>query len=196
MSVTYDLRDFTEEQKVFFKRAEAEGLDVSYIYDPELSTDQMIEICEGLQAGVNVEPFAKSCYSWEQMQELCEAIKAEMDITPFSNPEYPTEQMRAIKNAILNGEPYDELLDSSKFVIIDSTQAFIQHLKETYLPGMRVIVTLQQGDFTPEEGTVGTIKLVDDDGNLHILWDNGDERNIIQDTKVIEVITDEQSDSN
>lgn len=110
MSVTYDLRDFTEEQRIFFKKAEAEGLDVSYIYNPAFSTDQMIEICEGLQAGVDVELFAKPCYTWEQMQELCEALKFGIDITPFSDPEHSAEEMRHVRKVIMQNTSEESLL--------------------------------------------------------------------------------------
>lgn len=191
MPITYDLRDFTEEQRTFFKRAEAEGLDVSYIYDPAFSTDQMIEICEGLQADIDVEPFAKPEYSWDQMQELCEGIKAELDISIFSNPSFPASQMRKIRECLLAKEPYEEYLDSSKFPVINSAQAYIQYLKERYPAGTRVGILFQQGDFTPEKGTTGVVNSVDNEGNIHIIWDNGDERQIVQDTKILEVISDE-----
>lgn len=158
MSVTYDLRDFTEEQKVFFKKAEEEGIDVSYIYNPEFSTDQMIEICEGLQDGLNVTPFADPKYSWEQMQEICEAIRDNIDYTKLTNPDISPDEMHRIRMYLVNPANYK--------YDIETLQTLFKQFPKIWL-------VYTNSNASHSYGSIGTIKQISSDSTIDIDWEDG-----------------------
>ena len=50
----------------------------------------------------------------------------------------------------------------------------VKRLKETYPPGTRLELLHMDDPYHPvPDGTKGTVKHVDDDGQLHMMWDNG-----------------------
>ena len=50
----------------------------------------------------------------------------------------------------------------------------VKQLKENYPPGTRLELLHMDDPFQPvPDGTKGTVKFVDDDGQLHMNWDNG-----------------------
>ena len=50
----------------------------------------------------------------------------------------------------------------------------VKQLKENYPPGTRLELLHMDDPFQPvPDGTKGTVKFVDDDGQLHMTWDNG-----------------------
>ncbi len=54
------------------------------------------------------------------------------------------------------------------------TPLVLNHLKETCKPGTRVKLIKMDDPFTKiEAGTLGTVRLVDDIGTVHVAWDNG-----------------------
>lgn len=49
-----------------------------------------------------------------------------------------------------------------------------KRIKETYPPGTRIELISMEDPFAPiPSGTRGTVKVVDDIGQLHMHWDNG-----------------------
>lgn len=49
-----------------------------------------------------------------------------------------------------------------------------KRIKETYPPGTRIELISMEDPFAPvPPGTRGTVKVVDDIGQLHMSWDNG-----------------------
>lgn len=49
-----------------------------------------------------------------------------------------------------------------------------KRIKETYPPGTRIQLISMEDPFAPvPPGTRGTVKVVDDIGQLHMSWDNG-----------------------
>ena len=67
----------------------------------------------------------------------------------------------------------------------------ITKIKDTYKQGMRVRL-LKMDDFqAPPIGTMGTIRGVDDIGSIIVNWDNGSGINVVLDSDVIEIISNE-----
>lgn len=55
----------------------------------------------------------------------------------------------------------------------------IQTLKRTYPVGSRVQLVKMDDAYAPPIGTCGTVRGVDDIGNLLIKWDNGSSLNVV-----------------
>ena len=49
----------------------------------------------------------------------------------------------------------------------------VMALKETYKSGMRIRLIHMDDNYAVPDGTMGTVTIVDDIGNIHVDWDNG-----------------------
>ena len=49
----------------------------------------------------------------------------------------------------------------------------VDHLRDEYPPGRRVIVDKMDDKHAPPAGTKGTVRFVDDAGQIHVRWDTG-----------------------
>lgn len=52
------------------------------------------------------------------------------------------------------------------------TQKEVREIKEKYLPGMKIELIRMEGEDIPR-GIVGTVRSVDDIGQIHMVWENG-----------------------
>ena len=55
----------------------------------------------------------------------------------------------------------------------------VENLRREYPTGTRVILEQMDDPHAPEIGTMGTVKGVDDAGNLLMEWDNGSSLNVV-----------------
>lgn len=54
------------------------------------------------------------------------------------------------------------------------TRQQVQEIKEKYPKGTRIRLINMDDPFAPvESGTLGTVEMVDDGGQIHMHWDNG-----------------------
>ncbi len=60
--------------------------------------------------------------------------------------------------------------------------------KGTYLPGMRIHLIRMDDIQAPSAGVEGTIRGVDDMGNIMVRWDNGSGLSVIPGVDEIEII--------
>lgn len=68
----------------------------------------------------------------------------------------------------------------------------VQRMKDTYKPGTRIQLDCMGDDPRPiAPGTRGTVKLVDDIGTVHCIFDNGRYLGLIPGEDVFHVITNE-----
>ena len=68
----------------------------------------------------------------------------------------------------------------------------VQRMKDTYKPGIRIQLDCVGDDPRPiAPGTRGTVKLVDDIGTVHCIFDNGRCLGLIPGEDVFHVITNE-----
>lgn len=49
----------------------------------------------------------------------------------------------------------------------------IEQLQSVYHKGLRVKLLKMNDSYSVEEGTLGTVQMVDDAGTIHVNWDNG-----------------------
>ena len=63
---------------------------------------------------------------------------------------------------------------------MEFTDKYVQFLKVTYPIGTRIMVDSMGYDPRPiEPGTMGTVRLVDDMGTIHVTWDCGSSLGIV-----------------
>ena len=65
----------------------------------------------------------------------------------------------------------------------------LENLKEKYIPGTRIELSVMAGESQMPSGLKGTVTGVDDMGQVHINWDNGSSLalNVVEDSfKIIE----------
>ena len=62
------------------------------------------------------------------------------------------------------------------------TRENINKLKEKYPAGTRLVIDYMVDKYPIESGTAGTVKVVDDFGQIHMRWDNGRVLPIIPET--------------
>lgn len=53
------------------------------------------------------------------------------------------------------------------------TRTEIEQLQRVYHKGLRVKLLKMNDSYSVEEGTLGTVQMVDDAGTIHVKWDNG-----------------------
>ena len=70
-----------------------------------------------------------------------------------------------------------------------------QIYKDAYPPGTRVMLLHMNDPYSPvEEGTRGTVKAVDDIGQLHMQWDNGRTLALVPGEDAFRKLTQEEID--
>ena len=61
-------------------------------------------------------------------------------------------------------------------------------IKQTYQPGMRIRLVKMDDVQAPPAGCCGTVKGVDDAGQVMVGWDNGSSLSVIPEEDVIEIV--------
>jgi hypothetical protein len=57
---------------------------------------------------------------------------------------------------------------------MNNQEAMVQRIKQQYPPGTRIRLDYMRDPYAPvEPGTMGTVDIVDDAGQIHMSWDNG-----------------------
>ena len=54
-----------------------------------------------------------------------------------------------------------------------SSRYDVEGLRNVYHKGVRVKLLRMNDSYSVEEGTLGTVQMVDDAGTIHVKWDNG-----------------------
>lgn len=68
----------------------------------------------------------------------------------------------------------------------------VNKLREQYKPGTRIRLTYMEGEDRMYNGLKGTVRMVDDAGQIHMKWDNGSSLAINTEYDIFEVIDDRQ----
>jgi hypothetical protein len=66
----------------------------------------------------------------------------------------------------------------------------IERIKNQYPTGARVELVFMDDPQAPPIGTLGTVKYVDDLGDIGVAWDNGSNLNIVYDIDCCKVVED------
>ena len=65
----------------------------------------------------------------------------------------------------------------------------IEQLRKRYPTGTRVRLSRMEDIQAPPDGCLGTVRLVDDIGTIHVAWDNGSSLGIVYGVDEIEILT-------
>lgn len=71
---------------------------------------------------------------------------------------------------------------------ISITESMLNEVKETYKEGTRVKLLAMDDPQAPPIGTLGTVRIVDDAGTVHISWDNGSSLGAVYGEDKIEIV--------
>ena len=70
--------------------------------------------------------------------------------------------------------------------------AEIEGIRQVYHKGVRVKLLRMNDSYYVEEGTLGTVQMVDDAGTIHVKWDNGRRLGVVLEAgDMVEVISSE-----
>ena len=75
----------------------------------------------------------------------------------------------------------------------ESEKRFAEHMKRSYPPGTRIVLLSMGDDPRPiDDGTRGTVRVVDDIGTLHCAFDNGRSLGVVPGEDSFRKLTDEE----
>ena len=68
----------------------------------------------------------------------------------------------------------------------------IEHLRKKYPAGITVRLFSMTGEPQMQEGLIGTVRLVDDIGSIHVNWENGSTLALLPDEDDFEIVREQQ----
>ena len=69
----------------------------------------------------------------------------------------------------------------------------VELIRQNYPPGTRIVLNCMNDDFAPvEPGTRGTVRYIDDAGQLGVAWDNGRSLSLISGVDTFRELTQQE----
>lgn len=81
-----DQSQYSTDQLQEIEEGQEKGLDVSYYQNPEFLAIQMREIRLGLESKVDVSIYADKIYDWFQMKEIRKGLESRLDVEKYADP--------------------------------------------------------------------------------------------------------------
>lgn len=105
--------------------------DLQRLTDEGYAEPQIHEIECGVNQGLAVEVYARSCYNWVQMHELRLGLMEELDVSKYANPLFSGKQMHEIRLGLLQKV---DVMQYAKLILsaTDMRKARIKLFEETY----------------------------------------------------------------
>ena len=113
------------------------GLDTSVYAKKELFAIQMRQIRLGLMEKLPVETYANSDYDWFQMEEIRHGLQDGVDIHVFANPSIPYDRMRQIRLGLKSG------INLANYARLDA--GVLKELRKALLSKVYIVDYIQQG---------------------------------------------------
>lgn len=98
-----DQSQYSADQLQEIEEGQEKGLDVSYYLNPEFLAIQMREIRLGLEANVDVSVYADIAYDWFQMKEIRKGLERHLDVEKYADPKISFEVMHQIRKGLMEG---------------------------------------------------------------------------------------------
>ncbi len=130
-------RGFTLDQIAEIKEGLEAGLDVAPYAQKEFFAIQMRQIRLGMMEGLPVEKYAKTDYDWFQMEEIRKGLKAGVDIGIYAKPEIPYDKMRQIRKGLKEG------IDLSAYVQLDA--GILRQLRKALASKVNIVGYIKEG---------------------------------------------------
>lgn len=98
-----DQSQYSTDQLQEIEEGQEKGLDVSYYRNPEFLAIQMREIRLGLESKVDVSVYADKAYDWFQMKEIRKGLESCLDVEKYADPKLSFEVMHQIRKGLMEG---------------------------------------------------------------------------------------------
>ena len=98
-----DKAQYSIDQLQEIEEGQEKGLNVSLYQNPEFLAIQMREIRLGLEAGLDVTVYADTAYDWFQMKEIRKGLEKKLDVKKYADPKIPFEVMHQIRKGLAEG---------------------------------------------------------------------------------------------
>lgn len=130
-------RGFTLDQIAEIKEGLDAGLDVALYAQKEFFAIQMRQIRLGMMEGLPVQEYARTDYDWFQMEEIRKGLKAGVDIGIYAKPEIPYDKMRQIRKGLKEG------IDLSAYVQLEA--GILRQLRKALASKINIVSYIKEG---------------------------------------------------
>lgn len=137
MQEKFKERGFTSDQIEEIQEGLNEGLDVVIYARKEFYAIQMRQIRLGLLENLPVQEYANTEYDWFQMEEIRKGLKAGINIAIYAKPEIPYDKMRQIRKGLEKG------IDLSAYVQLDA--GILKQLRKALLSKVNIVSFIKEG---------------------------------------------------
>lgn len=96
----YKRQGYSTDQLAEIREGLEHGVDVSVYADKEYFAIQMRQIRLGLEKGIDVSLYASKSFDWFQMEEIRLGLESGLDASVYAKPEYSYEVMRQLRKAL------------------------------------------------------------------------------------------------
>lgn len=128
---------FTPDQVDEIREGLDSGLDVSIYENKEFLAIQMRQIRLGLKDGLAVEKYASTEYDWFQMEEIRLGLKNGLDISVYANPAIAYDRMRQIRLGLEDG------VNLARYARLEA--GILRELRRALVSGVNIVKYIQQG---------------------------------------------------
>lgn len=128
---------FTADQISEIKEGVEAGLDVSVYAKKEFYAIQMMQIRLGMLDKLPVELYAKQDYDWFQMEEIRKGLKAGLDVSKYAFPKISYDKMRQIRKGLSEG------IDLSKYTKLKA--GVLRQLRKAHEDHVNIIEYIKEG---------------------------------------------------
>lgn len=113
------------------------GLNVAIYAKKEYMAIQMRQIRLGMMQGLPVENYASTEYDWFQMEEIRKGLSAGVDTTLYASPEIPYDKMRQIRKGLMQG------IDLMPYIQLDA--GVLKELRKARKAGIAIEPYIKEG---------------------------------------------------
>lgn len=113
------------------------GLDISFYATKEYLSVQMRQIRLGLEENLSVEFYAKPFYDWFQMEEIRKGLKTGLDVKCYAKPDISYDKMRQIRKGLKNG------FDLSPYKHLEA--GILKELRKSLVSGVSIVRYITDG---------------------------------------------------
>lgn len=97
----HDSGKFNKEQLAEIREGLEKGLNVSIYAKPEFDDIQMSIIRHGLSDKIDISIYAKPEFNWEQMEQIYIGLRKGLDVSRYADPKISWQDMKNIKESLL-----------------------------------------------------------------------------------------------
>ncbi len=128
---------FTMDQINEITEGREAGLDVSVYAKRDFFAIQMRQVRMGLEEGLDVKLYAKPEYDWFQMEEIRKGLEQGLDVQKYASPDIPYDKMRQVRKGLKDG------IDLSSHLKLDA--GILQQLRRAIVSKVDIIKYVKAG---------------------------------------------------